>query len=32
MKMITRKFKIKIIKQFNISSVNDKGFVDDYVE
>lgn len=21
-----------IIKQFNISSVNDKGFVDDYVE
>lgn len=30
--MITRKFQIKIIKQFNISSINDKGFVDDYVE
>lgn len=32
MKMIIRKFQIKIIKQFNISSVNDKGFIDDYVE
>lgn len=30
--MIIRKFQIKIIKQFNISSVNDKGFIDDYVE
>lgn len=30
--MIIRKFQIRFIKQFNISSVNDKGFVDDYVE
>lgn len=27
-----KKISDKIIKQFNISSVNDKGFVDDYVE
>ena len=27
-----KKISDKIIKQFNIYSVNDKGFVDDYVE
>ena len=27
-----KKISDKIIKQFNISSINDKGFVDDYVE
>lgn len=32
MKNDYKKISDKIIKQFNISSVNDKGFVDDYVE
>ena len=32
MKNDYKKISGKIIKQFNISSVNDKGFVDDYVE
>lgn len=32
MKNDYNKISDKIIKQFNISSVNDKGFVDDYVE
>lgn len=32
MKNDYKKISDKIIKQFNISSVNDKSFVDDYVE
>ena len=32
MKNDYKKISDKIIKQFNISSINDKGFVDDYVE
>ena len=32
MKNDYKKISDKVIKQFNISSVNDKGFVDDYVE
>ena len=32
MKNDYNKISDKIIKQFNISSINDKGFVDDYVE
>ena len=32
MKNDYKKISDKIIKQFNISSVNNKGFVDDYVE
>ena len=32
MKNDYKKISDKIIKEFNISSVNDKGFVDDYVE
>ena len=32
MKNDCKKISGKIIKQFNISSINDKGFVDDYVE
>lgn len=32
MKNDYKKISYKIIKQFNISSVNDKGFVDDYIE
>lgn len=32
MKNDCKKISDKIIKEFNISSVNDKGFVDDYVE
>ena len=32
MKNDYKKISDKIIKQFNISSVNDKGFADDYVE
>lgn len=32
MKNEYKKISDKVIKKFNISSVNDKGFVDDYVE
>lgn len=32
MKNDYNKISDKIIKEFNISSINDKGFVDDYVE